>query len=214
MASFPTSVFAPANRSNGQTIDASHMNGVQDEIVAIEDGYRNATAPLNSSNSTIVNLSVTGGSTLANLNVTSGSTFVGSVNITTSTHSAINVTNSTHSSAVITGVLTYGVSVLRYETNSTQGDIATLSIPSTSQILRLSAGVNSTIHGISTAADGRSLVLQNVTSTLTIVLKTESGSAGAAAQRLAISGDLTLASNEGIRMWYDGDSARWRAVAF
>jgi hypothetical protein len=63
MPSFPDSVFAPANRSNGQTIDASHMNGVQDEIVAIEGGYRNGTAPLNSSNSTVANLSVTGGST-------------------------------------------------------------------------------------------------------------------------------------------------------
>lgn len=72
MPSFPNSVFAPPTRSNGQTIDASHINGVQDEVVAIEDGYRNATAPLNSSNSTLANLSVTGGSTLGA--VTFGST--------------------------------------------------------------------------------------------------------------------------------------------
>lgn len=70
MPSFPGSVFAPANRANGQTIDASHMNGVQDEIVAIEDGYRNATAPLNSSNSTMANLSVSAGSTFTSVNVT------------------------------------------------------------------------------------------------------------------------------------------------
>lgn len=61
MPSFPDSVFAPANRSNGQTIDASHVNGVQDEIVAIEAGYINGTARLNSSN-----LNVTGASTFAN----------------------------------------------------------------------------------------------------------------------------------------------------
>lgn len=60
MPSFPDSVFAPANRSNGQTIDASHVNGVQDELVAIEAGYINGTARLNSSN-----LSVLGTSTFA-----------------------------------------------------------------------------------------------------------------------------------------------------
>jgi hypothetical protein len=60
MPSFPDSVFAPANRANGQTIDASHMNGVQDEIVAIESGVINGTARLNSSN-----LNVTGTSTFA-----------------------------------------------------------------------------------------------------------------------------------------------------
>lgn len=52
MASFPNSVFAPVTRSNGQTIDAAHVNDLQDEIVAIEAGYRNGTAPLNSSGST------------------------------------------------------------------------------------------------------------------------------------------------------------------
>lgn len=60
MPSFPDSVFAPANRSNGQTIDASHMNGVQDEIVAIEGGIINGTARVNSSV-----LNVTAGSTFA-----------------------------------------------------------------------------------------------------------------------------------------------------
>lgn len=60
MPSFPDSVFAPANRSNGQTIDASHMNGVQDEVVALESGFINGTARLNSSV-----LNVTAGSTFA-----------------------------------------------------------------------------------------------------------------------------------------------------
>jgi len=63
MADFPTTVFAPATRSNGQTIDASHVNNLQAEVTAIEDGYLNATAPLNSSGSTVATLSVSGGST-------------------------------------------------------------------------------------------------------------------------------------------------------
>lgn len=59
MASFPNSVFAPPTRTAGQQVGSAHMNAVQDEIVAIEDGYRNGTAPLNSSGSTLANLRVT-----------------------------------------------------------------------------------------------------------------------------------------------------------
>lgn len=65
MASFPTAVFSPASKSNGQTIEASHVNDLDGEVVAIESGYLNGTARLNSSNSTLANLSVSGGSTFA-----------------------------------------------------------------------------------------------------------------------------------------------------
>lgn len=64
MAQFPTSVKSFTARSNGQTLDASHVQDLQDEVNAIEDGILNGTARLNSSNSTIVNLSVSGNSTL------------------------------------------------------------------------------------------------------------------------------------------------------
>src|SRR3990167_735164 len=73
MASFPTSVFAPATRTPGQTIGSAHVNDLQDEVVAIEDGYRNGSAPLNSSGSTVAALSVTGPSTFGGA-VTFGST--------------------------------------------------------------------------------------------------------------------------------------------
>ena len=75
MASFPTSAKAFASRSAGQTIGSQHVNDLQDEVNAIEDGYLNATARLNSSGSTVTSLSVTGGSTLTTLSLTGGSTF-------------------------------------------------------------------------------------------------------------------------------------------
>lgn len=65
MAEFPTSAKVFSARSNGQVVDASHINDLQDEVNAISDGYLNASARLNSSNSTVANLSVTGGSTFA-----------------------------------------------------------------------------------------------------------------------------------------------------
>jgi hypothetical protein len=68
MATFPGGVFSPTTKSNGQVVDASHINDLQSEITAIEDGYRNATAPLNSSGSTLATLSVAGGSTFTGAN--------------------------------------------------------------------------------------------------------------------------------------------------
>lgn len=80
MASYPTSVKSFAARSNGQTIDAAHVGDLQDEVNAIEDGLLNATARLNSSHSTVVALSVSGGSTFAGpVMFSSGSTFGGPV---------------------------------------------------------------------------------------------------------------------------------------
>ena len=74
MASFPGSVKSFATRSAGQTIQPAHVNDIQDEVNAIEDGYINGTAHLNSSHSTVAALSVSGGSTLASLTVSGGST--------------------------------------------------------------------------------------------------------------------------------------------
>ena len=65
MASYPGTNKTFAARSNGQVIDAAHVGDLQDEVAAIEDGVLNGTARLNSSNSTVVNLSVSGGSTFA-----------------------------------------------------------------------------------------------------------------------------------------------------
>ena len=96
MASFPGSVKSFASRSNGQSIDASHVNDLQDEVNALEDGYLNGTARLNSSNSTCTNLSVGGGSTLNSLAVSTGATFSGPVTLS--------------SAVTINGAVTFGSS--------------------------------------------------------------------------------------------------------
>lgn len=62
MANFPNSVFAPASRTAGQTIQPAHVNDLQDEVAAIEAGYINGTAPLHASSVT-----VSGGATLNGL---------------------------------------------------------------------------------------------------------------------------------------------------
>ena len=62
---YPTSVFSPAARSNGQTIDASHVNDLQTEVTAIENELLGTITG---------SLNVSGASTLATLQA-AGSTF-------------------------------------------------------------------------------------------------------------------------------------------
>lgn len=89
MASFPGAVYSPANVNTGETIQAVTINNAVAEITAIEDGYRNATAPLNSSGSTLATLSVLGASTLVG-NVV----MTGKLQSSNSTLTALNVTSS------------------------------------------------------------------------------------------------------------------------
>ena len=83
MATFPGGVKSFTTKVSAQSIDAAHINDIQDEVTAIEDGYRNATAPLNSSGSTLATLNVTGGSTVAALNITGEIKLAGSTGTST-----------------------------------------------------------------------------------------------------------------------------------
>ena len=65
MASYPGSVKSFTQKNSGDVVQAAHVNDIQDEVNALEDGLLSGTARLNSSNSTIARLSVTGGSTFA-----------------------------------------------------------------------------------------------------------------------------------------------------
>lgn len=89
MASFPGTNKTFAARSNGQVIDAAHVGDLQDEVAAIEDGYLNGTARLNSSGSTMVSLNVTGSMTIASAPV--AMTLLRASNGTTTTAVAENV---------------------------------------------------------------------------------------------------------------------------
>lgn len=64
-ASYPSAVKAFPTRNNGDTIQASHVDDLQDEVTAIESGILNGTAPVTASNASFARLSVSGNSTLA-----------------------------------------------------------------------------------------------------------------------------------------------------
>lgn len=78
MASYPNSVHTFTTKNAGDTIQPAHVNDLQDEVNAIEAGLLNGTANLNSSNTTVVHMSVSAG-----MNVVGNSTIASSVTIGT-----------------------------------------------------------------------------------------------------------------------------------
>jgi hypothetical protein len=106
MASYPTSIYSPASKSAGQTIQASHINDVDAELTAIEGGILNGTARLNSSHSTVAALSVTGGSTLATLQA--GASTVTTFVAGASTLASLNVSGP----STLSGVVTHGADII------------------------------------------------------------------------------------------------------
>lgn len=83
MAIYPGAVktFTAKADGAGNKINAEHINALQDEVTAIEDGLLNGTAPLNSSRITAPALVVSAGSTLQTLQVAGASTFVGPLSL-------------------------------------------------------------------------------------------------------------------------------------
>ena len=72
---YPTSVYSAATKNSGDTVQAAHVNVLDAEVTAIEQGL--ITGPISLPNSTVANLSVTGGSTF-----TGAVVFNGAVTIT------------------------------------------------------------------------------------------------------------------------------------
>jgi len=64
-ASYPGAVKTFAVRNNGDTIQAAHIDDLQDEVTAIETGLLTGTAPISASNASFVHLNASGDSTLA-----------------------------------------------------------------------------------------------------------------------------------------------------
>lgn len=100
MASFPTSVYSPATKSAGQTIQASHVNDLDGEVTAMQTGYLNGTARLNAAASTVTSLSVTGGSTLGTLQA--GASTVTTFVAGASTLASVNVSGASTLSGPVT----------------------------------------------------------------------------------------------------------------
>lgn len=79
-------------------------------------------------------------------------------------------------------------------------------------VLRLSTDASRNLTSIAGGSDGRVLLILNVGSN-NLVLKDDDGATGTAGNRFALSGDITLAGDQGAIIWYDPTSSRWRLFA-
>jgi hypothetical protein len=82
---------------------------------------------------------------------------------------------------------------------------------STASVLRLNTDASRNITGLAGGADGRVMVIHNVGSN-EIVLKDENA-ASTAANRFALSADVTISADQSIMLWYDSTSSRWRLIS-
>lgn len=83
---------------------------------------------------------------------------------------------------------------------------------SAASVLRLSTDISRNITSLAGGADGRIITIMNVGSN-PIVLKNDDGTTGTAANRFALTGDLTLAAKQSAMLMYNSTALRWRQIA-
>ncbi len=83
---------------------------------------------------------------------------------------------------------------------------------STANVLKISTDASRDITGLDSTNDGkfRLLFLVNI-GAFDVVLKNQSGSSDAA-NRFAFAGDITVAGDQGIQLFYDSTARRWRSI--
>jgi hypothetical protein len=212
--SFPGAVKTFTTRNAGDTIQPSHVNDLQDEVNAIEDGYRNATAPLNSSKSTVVSLSVTGNSTLANVNITGGSTLTF---LTVANAAALAATQITGTLGVTSGSTLGGAVVLANVIQPaalSTGDTANYNPSGFSSAFGVRLVANSsgsTLSGFHATYGGEFKLL--IAASGTVGLKHLAGSSADAQIALRSGSDTVLTVNATMLIWYDATGSVWRQVS-
>jgi len=110
----------------------------------------------------------------------------------------------------IPGAITVSGVVSPSQITSNQNDYNPASLAAASS-LRLSTDASRSITGIQAGAAGREITLFNIGSNNIVLKNADSGST--AGNRFDFGGDRTLAAGDGLTIWYDTTSSRWRAKA-
>jgi hypothetical protein len=206
-ASYPNAIKSFASRSNGQVIDAQIIDDLQDEVTAIETGLLQGTAPLNSSNTTVVSLEVA-----ATLGVAGNTTLAAHVNI--GSFRAFANSTIVGNLSIIGGMFSLW-SVISGTTSITLPDGNTDDLvvgPDVFQVRLIGNSSVSTLTGIQSAAGlGRQLFVVNV-GTAQIDLGHATGSVSSNRFQLPHSAAHTLNIADGALFIYDPVSACWRTA--
>ncbi len=126
---------------------------------------------------------------------------------TTSSPFGISPGNSVNLNAAV--ALTGDISPAQITANQNDYNPAGLSSAS---VLRLNSNASRNITSLAGGADGRVVTVMNIGS-FPIVLKNDDGATGTAANRFALTGDLTLAAKQSAMLMYDSTASRWRQIA-
>lgn len=203
MAQFPSAVIAFTTKNAGDVIQPSHLNTLQDEVAAIEDGLLNGTAPVNSSRITAPASQITA-STVTNLTATNST-------VTNQT-----VTNSTITSLTATLGIFAGLRLTQSTISLSAGESTGLTLSSAVvwviQSASGSTAVASTITGINNSGFSAGSVVVLTNSGTPTVNIAHTGSSAASAKQIATPNAQTIALqlHETVGFVYDG--TLWRVL--
>lgn len=115
----------------------------------------------------------------------------------------------------ISGALRDDASCVQYRTEPVNQGSLTAAVSANYKIaagnvIRISSSATVTLTGLAIKAPNREMVLFNV-GTGVVVLKSE-GTESSESYRFALVNSYDLSQNAGVLLWYDGASARWRAI--
>jgi hypothetical protein len=98
-------------------------------------------------------------------------------------------------------------------TDTSTGAITDLAITNT--VYRWNGASAATIHGITGVAEGRTVLIENVTAAQTLTIAHQSGTEGTAGRRIICpdAGDSPIGPGAAVWLEYDNTTGRWRVVA-
>lgn len=185
-ASYPSSVVALSTKNDGDTVFASHVDALQDEIIAVENGLLTGIAH----------------NVLPDANNTRD---LGSVAKAWANIYAI--------SLKVNGIALQAPLVQTTTLTGTQNDFV-LTTPANVLVLRCNNATDITFTGFVAGTDGQVLIVESIGAGNVFVKHQNAGSAAAnRAINFATSGDTPGATGSGMFVFvYDGTTARWRLV--
>lgn len=226
MANYPNSVTTFTTKSDGagNTIQAAHINDLQNEVTAIEDGLLNGTAPVNSSritaaslnvagNSTVAGAFTAGASTLASISVAGGSTVSGAAVFTGGLTASGAAGMLVSGPFAATTALRLGVSTVTIPSGESTG----LNVSAAPMWLMATSGgstaVVSTITGLihASRAQGQIVGLLNTGSPTIHIAHTGSSAASTNQIVTPLGVTIRLRTHESATFMYDGTN--WRTIA-
>lgn len=220
-ASYPTSIKSFASRSNGQTIDASHVGDLQDEVNAIETGLKNGFAHDLLFTDATYDIGKSGATRPRDLflsrNLTTGGSIVAATTLTVGTDAAVTGVLNVTGAMASAGSFNSAAFRLNETTPSAfagnQDNYAPTGLH-TNFSLRLAGDANRNITGLDATGATAQVVLLRNCGAFTITLVHDATSTAANRFFCPTSTNLVLDVNDSALVFYSTADARWIVIGY